>query len=172
MVDKFKTQVLFLHPEPSLMEPCARLLGEQFSVHMAASGTEALTTLGITPIHIIVSAQDLPGMTGQEALTEAKRRSPETRGILLASPEMTDSDRAALVNVKHLNFVLRPGASPDDICKAIQHALNPESGSAMPPANEPSAGPRTTARPTPAPATKPGHTSGPYDILAEDIPVR
>ena len=95
MVDQFKTQVLFLHPEPSLMEPCARLLGEQFSVHMAASGTEALTTLGITPIHIIVSAQDLPGMTGQEALKEAKRRSPDTRGILLASPEMTDSDQAA-----------------------------------------------------------------------------
>ncbi|MEM8547014.1 MAG: hypothetical protein AAGF46_02505, partial [Pseudomonadota bacterium] len=85
MVDRFKTQVMFLHPEPAVMEPCARQLGEDFSVHMAASGTEALTTLGITPIDIIISAQDLPGMSGQEALKEAKKRSPDTVGILLAS---------------------------------------------------------------------------------------
>ncbi|MEO1421136.1 MAG: hypothetical protein AAFU66_09315, partial [Pseudomonadota bacterium] len=83
MVDRFKTQVMFLHPEPALMEPCASRLGDEFSVHMAASGTEALTTLGITPIDIIVSAQDLPGMTGQEALKEAKKRSPDTRSILV-----------------------------------------------------------------------------------------
>ncbi|MEO0344744.1 MAG: TonB family protein [Pseudomonadota bacterium] len=171
MVDQYKTQVMFLHPEPSLMEPCARLLGENFSVHMAASGTEALTTLGITPIHIIVSAQDLPGMTGQEALKEAKRRSPETRGILLASPEMTDSDRASLVNVKHLNLVLGPLASAEEVCAAIQHALSDDGSGSMQPANDTSAGPRSQARPSPSPATAPGDVSGPYDLLAEDIPV-
>ncbi|MEM9171521.1 MAG: TonB family protein [Pseudomonadota bacterium] len=125
MIDQFKTQVMFLHPEPSLMEPCARLLGEDFSVHMAASGTEALTTLGITPIDVIVSAQDLPGMSGQEALKEAKRRSPETIGILLSSENMTDDDRAALVNVRHLNKILRPSADIHDILAAIHQTLNP-----------------------------------------------
>ena len=149
MVDRFKTQVMFLHPEPSLMEPAARLLGDDYSVHMAASGTEALTTLGITPIDIIVSAQDLPGMSGQEALREAKRRSPETRGILLASPEMTDSDRAALVNIKHLNRVLGYGATADEICSAIRQSLSPDGDAAMKPANDQSAGPRASAKPAP-----------------------
>lgn len=141
MVDRFKTQVMFLHPEPALMEPCASRLGEEFSVHMAASGTEALTTLGITPIDVIVSAQDLPGMTGTEALKEAKRRSPDTRGILVASDYMTDDDRAALVNVKHLNQVLRAQSTPEEICEAIHATLRGESVADLPiPANDSSPG--------------------------------
>ncbi|MEL7024867.1 MAG: TonB family protein [Pseudomonadota bacterium] len=141
MVDRFKTQVMFLHPEPALMEPCASRLGEEFSVHMAASGTEALTTLGITPIDIIVSAQDLPGMTGQEALKEAKKRSPDTRSILVASQHMTEADRAALVNVRHLNQVLRAESSPEEICAAIHATLRGEKLSAFAnPANDSSPG--------------------------------
>ncbi|MEL7310095.1 MAG: TonB family protein [Pseudomonadota bacterium] len=141
MVDRFKTQVMFLHPEPALMEPCASRLGDEFSVHMAASGTEALTTLGITPIDIIVSAQDLPGMTGQEALKEAKKRSPDTRSILVASQHMTDADRAALVNVRHLNQVLRAESSPEEICAAIHATLRGEKVSSFAiPANDSSPG--------------------------------
>ncbi|MEO0575615.1 MAG: TonB family protein [Pseudomonadota bacterium] len=125
MIDRFKTQIMFLHPEPAVMEPCARQLGSEFSVHMAASGTEALTTLGITPIDIIVSAHDLPGMSGHEALKEAKKRSPETAGILLASPHMSDDDCAALVDLKHLDKILRAQSSAEDVVAAIHQTLNP-----------------------------------------------
>lgn len=169
MVDQFKTQIMFLHPEPSLMEPCARQLGDDYSVHMAASGTEALTTLGITPIHIIVTAQDLPGMTGQEALKEAKKRSPDTRGILLASSRMTEADRAALVNVRHLNRILQAGCSVDDICKAIEQELHPELAEQLQqPANDHSAGPRHSSS---SPRVDALSKTGAYNILADDIPV-
>ena len=169
MVDQFKTQIMFLHPEPSLMEPCARKLGDEYSVHMAASGTEALTTLGITPIHIIVSAQDLPGMTGQEALKEAKKRSPETRGILLASPRMSEADRAALVNVRHLNRIIKAESTVDEICQAIQHELHPELEEQLTkPANDHSAGPRHASS---SPRVDALSKTGAYNILADDIPV-
>ncbi|MFK8053183.1 MAG: TonB family protein [Woeseiaceae bacterium] len=131
---------MFLHPEPELMEPCASMLGDKFSVHMAQSGTEALTTLGITPIDIIVSAQDLPGMTGQEALREAKKRWPKTRGILIANDAMTPDDVAALVTVKHLNQILTAGVSVAEICAAIHQELN--AADLPQPANDFSAGPR------------------------------
>ncbi len=168
MVDRFKTQVMFLHPEPALMEPCASRLGEEFSVHMAASGTEALTTLGITPIDIIVSAQDLPGMTGQEALKEAKKRSPDTRSILVASRHMTEDDRAALVNVRHLNQVLRAESSPDEICAAIHATLRGETVSALAvPANDSSPG--LNAREL-ASSTTNAAATGSFPALS-DIPV-
>ncbi|MEL6216085.1 MAG: response regulator, partial [Pseudomonadota bacterium] len=168
MVDRFKTQVMFLHPEPALMEPCASRLGEEFSVHMAASGTEALTTLGITPIDIIVSAQDLPGMTGQEALKEAKKRSPDTRSILVASRHMTEDDRAALVNVRHLNQVLRAESSPDEICAAIHATLRGETVSALAvPANDSSPG--LNAREL-ASSTTNAASTGSFPALS-DIPV-
>ncbi|MEL6870622.1 MAG: TonB family protein [Pseudomonadota bacterium] len=125
MLDRFKKQIMFLHPEPALMEPCARELGEEFSVHMAASGTEALTTLGITPIDIIVSAHDLPGMSGQEALKEANKRSPDTLGILIASETMTDADCAALINIKYICDVLPAICGSEDIVASIRESLNP-----------------------------------------------
>ena len=157
MVDRFKTQVMFLHPEPAVMEPCARRLGDEFSVHMAASGTEALTTMGITPIDVIVSAQELPGMTGQEALKEAKRRSPDTHSILVASAQMTEADCAALVNVRHLNRVLRAQSTPEEICAAIHAVLNNDSPASLPtPANDASA----------APEPQPGGDTGQFSAVA------
>ncbi len=169
MVDQFKTQIMFLHPEPSMMEPCARKLGDEYSVHMAASGTEALTTLGITPIDIIISAQDLPGMSGQEALKEAKKRSPETRGILLASARMSEADRAALVSVRHLNRILKAESSVDEICAAIQQELHPHLAESLPqPANDHSAGPRHSAS---SPNVDTMSQTGAFNILKDDIPV-
>ncbi|MEL7297129.1 MAG: TonB family protein [Pseudomonadota bacterium] len=176
MVDQFKKQVMFLHPEPSLMEPCAAMLGDQYSVHMAASGTEALTTLGITPIDIIVSAQDLPGMTGQEALREAKKRSPQTRGILIANSAMTEDDMAALVTVKHLNQILNANVSSAEICAAILHELKLRQTEQLPkPANDHSAGPREGTASTGSFRTDSmrvaGDATGSYEALKGDIPV-
>ncbi|MEM7762827.1 MAG: TonB family protein [Pseudomonadota bacterium] len=167
---------MFLHPEPSLMEPCAAMLGDQYSVHMAASGTEALTTLGITPIDIIVSAQDLPGMTGQEALREAKKRSPQTRGILIANNAMTEDDMAALVTVKHLNQILNANVSSAEICAAILHELKLRQTEQLPkPANDHSAGPREGTASTGsfrADAIRAtAEATGSYEALKGDIPV-
>ncbi len=82
-LDHFKTQVLLLHSEQSALDSLSAGFGDRYTVHCATSGSEALTTLGETPINVIISAQDLPGMSGAEALREAKKRSPETIGILL-----------------------------------------------------------------------------------------
>jgi TonB family protein len=82
-LDHFKTQVLLLHSEQSALDSLSAGFGERYTVHCATSGSEALNTLGETPINVIISAQDLPGMSGAEALREAKKRSPETVGILL-----------------------------------------------------------------------------------------
>jgi CheY-like chemotaxis protein len=78
-LDRYKTQVLLLHSEQSKLDKFSSGFDDRYTVHCATSGSEALTTLGETPIHVIVSAQKLPGMSGAEALREAKKRSPETR---------------------------------------------------------------------------------------------
>ncbi len=83
-LDQFKTQVLLLHSEQSTLDSLSSGFNDRYTVHCATSGTEGLATLGETPINVIISAQDLPGMSGVEALREAKKRSPDTIGILLA----------------------------------------------------------------------------------------
>jgi TonB family protein len=116
-LDQFKTQVLLLHSEQSTLDTLSSGFSDHYTVHCATSGSEALNTLGDTPIHVIVSAQDLPGMSGAEALREAKKRSPETIGILLAG----DSSEA-LVGDREVFQVVRGGVNPSDLRKLIDNA--------------------------------------------------
>ena len=119
-LDQVRTQVLLLHSEQSTLDSLSSGFNDRYTVHCATSGTEALTTLGETPIHVIVSAQDLPGMSGAEALREAKKRSPETIGILLAGDK--DQGLEALVGDKEVFQIVRGGISPGDLGKLIDNA--------------------------------------------------
>ena len=89
-MDEFKTQVLLLHSEQSTLDNLRSGFTDRYTVHCATSGTEALDTLVKTPINVLISAHELPGMSGLEALREAKKRSPSTIGILLAGTKTTD----------------------------------------------------------------------------------
>jgi len=83
-LEQFKKQVLLLHSEQSTLDNLSTGFNDRYTVHCATSGSEALNTLGQTEIDVIVTAQELPGMSGLDALREARKRSPDTIGILLA----------------------------------------------------------------------------------------
>ena len=116
-LEQFKTQVLLLHSEQSTLDSLSSGFSDRYTVHCATSGSEALNFLGDTPIHVIISAQDLPGMSGAEALREAKKRSPETIGILLAG-----SKDEASVGDKELFQVARGDVSADTLQQMIDTA--------------------------------------------------
>ena len=118
--DQVKTQVLLLHSEQRTLDNLSSGFTDRYTVHCATSGTEALNTLTETPIHVIISAQELPGMSGIEALREAKKRSPETIGILLASRD--DDDHEALVGYKEVFQIVHGGVSAEDISKLVDNA--------------------------------------------------
>ena len=88
--EQIKTQVLLLHSQQSALDTLSTGFNDSYAVHCATSGSEALNTLTETPIHVIVSAHDLPGMSGLDALREAKKRSPDTITILLAGNDAND----------------------------------------------------------------------------------
>ncbi|MGB5576344.1 MAG: TonB family protein [Woeseiaceae bacterium] len=119
-LDEFKTQVLLLHSEQSTLDSLSSGFTDSYTVHCATSGSEALNTLVETPINVIVSAQDLPGMSGLEALREAKKRSPQTIGILLAGN--ADSGLEALVGVKEVFQVVRGNVTGETILKLVDDA--------------------------------------------------
>ena len=119
-VDGFKTQVLLLHSEQSTLDNLSSGFGDGYTVHCATSGSEALNTLVDTPINVIVTAQELPGMSGLEALREAKKRSPDTIGILLAGN--ADDGLEALVSDKEVFQVVRGNITGDSISKLVENA--------------------------------------------------
>ena len=120
-LEQYKTQVLLLHSQQSTLDVLSTGFNERYAVHVATSGAEALNTLGDTPIHVIVSAQDLPGMSGLDAIREAKKRSPDTIGILLAGANQQDG-LEALVGDQEVFQIVRGEISPAALVNLIESA--------------------------------------------------
>jgi TonB family protein len=119
-LEHFKKQVLLLHSEQSALDNLSSGFNDRYTVHCATSGTEALHTLGETQIDVIVSAQELPGMSGLDALREAKKRSPETIGILLAGNQ--DDGLEALVGDQEVFQIVRGSVTGDSLRSLIDNA--------------------------------------------------
>jgi len=119
-LEHFKKQVLLLHSEQSTLDTLSSGFNDRYTVHCATSGSEALNTLGETQIDVIVSAQKLPGMSGLDALREAKKRSPDTIGILLAGN--ADDGLEALVGDQEVFQVVRGDVTPDSLKSLIDGA--------------------------------------------------
>jgi len=118
-LEQYKTQVLLLHSEQDTLEKLSAGFNDQYSVHLATSGSEALNIFTETPVHVIVSAQDLPGMSGLDALREAKKRSPETIGILLAGND-PDDGLEALAGDQEVFQIVRGQVTPQALCTLIE----------------------------------------------------
>ncbi len=118
--DQFKTQVLLLHSEQSTLDSLSSGFSDRYTVHCATSGSEALNTLVETPINVIITAQKLPGMSGLEALREARKRSPDTVGILLAGSG--DDGLEALVGDKEVFQIVRGSVTSDSLLKLVDNA--------------------------------------------------
>ena len=93
--DGFKTQLLLLHSDQGTLDKMGCEFDLRYTVHLATSGSQALKALAEVPIDIFVSSQDLPGMSGLEALREAKKRSPQTHGILLTNATADEGEAFA-----------------------------------------------------------------------------
>ena len=119
-LEQFKKQVLLLHSEQSTLDTLSSGFNDRYTVHCATSGSEALTTLGEIQIDVIVSAQTLPGMSGLDALREAKKRSPDTIGILLAGN--ADQGLEALVGDQEVFQVVRGSVTAESLKTLIDNA--------------------------------------------------
>ena len=119
-LDEYKTQVLLLHSEQSTLDDLSSGFSDRYTVHCATSGSEALNTLVDTPINVMITAHDLPGMSGLEALREAKKRSPDTIGILLAGNKSTDIE--ALVGDEEVFQVVSGTVTGDGLLQLVDSA--------------------------------------------------
>ncbi len=120
-LEQFKTQVLLLHSEQRTLDLFSKGFNDNYSVHCATSGTEALNALGDTPIDVLICAQKMPGMSGLEALREAKKRSPDMIGILLAGSDTSDG-LEAMVGEQEVFQIIRGEVKPDSLQDLVEAA--------------------------------------------------
>ena len=105
----FPHTVLCVDDEISILNALKRLFRkEEFNLLVASSGVEALKLLQDNPVHMIISDQRMPGMSGTELMSKVKELYPDVIRIILTG--YTDVDTITeSINKGHLyKFFLKP----------------------------------------------------------------
>lgn len=77
MSDRKKCPVLLVDDEPEILQSLLGLLRREFELHTAESGEQALEILRQHDIHVIMTDQRMPNMTGVELMGRVKNDYPD-----------------------------------------------------------------------------------------------
>ena len=116
-----QTNILIVDDESRIVRTLGRLLRPHYQTFLANSGAEALDILRNNRIHVIVSDQRMPEMTGIELLSKVKQLSPNTTRILLTGY----SDLSAVVNSVNEGEIFRYITKPwnnDELFEVVRMA--------------------------------------------------
>jgi response regulator RpfG family c-di-GMP phosphodiesterase len=83
MISPDHPTLLLVDDEPDLLLSLEGLLRQEFRLFTAGNGSEALRIVRTETIHVIMSDQRMPDMTGDELLAHVAKESPSTIRILL-----------------------------------------------------------------------------------------
>lgn len=117
-----RATLLFVDDEERVVNLLRVMFRADYNVLTATSGAAALELLKQQPVHVVVSDQRMPGMTGIEVLNQVSQRSPATMRILLTGY----SDLAAIVGSVNEGEVYRFINKPwnnDELKQVIAEAV-------------------------------------------------
>lgn len=115
-------KILYVDDERVNLSSFKALLRREYNVFIAESGIEALEILEQENIHLIISDQRMPLMTGVELLAKVKEKYPEMIRMVLTGY----SDMQAIVdaiNKGNIYYYIRKPWKGDELKVIIQNAL-------------------------------------------------
>jgi diguanylate cyclase (GGDEF)-like protein len=113
--------VLVVDDEPLILCSLQRLLRREFDVLGAQSGSEGLELLGTHDVHIIISDQRMPGMTGTEFLAHIHGEHPDAIPLLLTGYADIESVITAINTGRVYRYLVKPW-NPDELVAAVREA--------------------------------------------------
>lgn len=102
--------LLIVDDEPDVLDSLRHLFHRQYRVLMAASGDEALALLRNNEVHIVLSDQRMPGMSGDTFLGHARRLQPDAIRMLFTGY----ADIQAVINAVNEGYIFRYILKPWD----------------------------------------------------------
>jgi len=121
MSNAHQPAVLVVDDEQRSVEAIKRTLEDDFEVFTATSGAEALSILENQWIQLVLCDQRMPGMSGVDVLSEARRRWPEVMRVVITG--YTDpNDIIDLVNKAGIyHFISKPW-HPEELLLVVRNA--------------------------------------------------
>ena len=119
---KRKYELLLVDDELANLQKLQRTFMDQYKVHLARSGEEALQILQKAPIDAIITDQKMPDMTGIEFLELSQKTYPNLVRIVLTGFTEVDDLIAAINTGKVHKYITKPW-EPEDLRLAVQDSL-------------------------------------------------
>jgi response regulator RpfG family c-di-GMP phosphodiesterase len=119
--NKRKHCVLVVDDEPAVCDSVHDLLRREFRVIKASSAQEGARILLEEDVHIVMTDQRMPRMSGLQLLESAKARSPHAVRLLFTGFADPESIIGA-INQGHVFQFLKKPWNPEDLMEAIRDA--------------------------------------------------
>jgi response regulator RpfG family c-di-GMP phosphodiesterase len=116
-----KYSVLVVDDEPDMLFSLRGLLRRDFEVFTAGGGREAIEVLREHPVHVIMTDQRMPEMTGVEFLNRAKEQHPDAIRVIFTGYADTKSLVAAINQANVYRFVAKPW-DPEELVAVLRAA--------------------------------------------------
>lgn len=121
MTPSSKHCLLVVDDEPDVCDSVHDLLRREFRVLKATGAQEGIRLLREEEIHIIMTDQRMPQVTGVEFLEKAKARNPRAVRLLFTGYADLESIIAA-INQGHVYQFLKKPWQPEDLLAAVRMA--------------------------------------------------
>jgi DNA-binding NtrC family response regulator len=107
--------------EPEILYSLQGLLRHEFELYTAESGSQALEILQQHPIHVIMSDQRMPEMTGVQLMHRVKTEHPEAIRIVFTGYADIRAVVDAINNVGLYRYITKPW-DPDELIEVLHQA--------------------------------------------------
>jgi DNA-binding NtrC family response regulator len=121
MIDKPK--ILLVDDEERILRSLSMLLRTQYQIFATSDGHEALKILRQENIHVVISDQRMPVMSGTELLRQARDIAPDTIRILLTGYSDADAALDALNDGEIFRYINKPWG-PKELRETIAQAAH------------------------------------------------
>lgn len=118
-----KAKLLLVDDEERILRSLGLLLRLQYQVLTTTDGREALQILRREKIHVLVSDQRMPIMTGTELLRQAREISPDTVRILLTGYADADAAVDAVNDGEIFRYINKPWG-PKELRDTVAEAVD------------------------------------------------
>ena len=116
---KAKHPILVVDDEAEILFSLRSLLRHEFEVHTAEGGTEALDIMRRHVIHVILSDQRMPQMSGVELLSQARVACPEAVRIVFTGYADLKAVIDAINQGQIFHYLTKPW-DPDEMVAALR----------------------------------------------------
>ncbi|EMI22914.1 response regulator receiver modulated GAF sensor protein [Rhodopirellula maiorica SM1] len=113
--------ILIVDDEPDVLFSLTGLLRRDFTVHTATSGSEALQIMAEHPVHVIMTDQRMPSMTGSELMQKVRNEHPEAVRIIFTGYADTRAVVDAINQGELYRYITKPW-DPDDLLEMLKEA--------------------------------------------------